>query len=108
MKLMKRKWKGRKNTKGNMFYNCPYQHVLQVTKAKYEGDILLLPSDVSSSTCTKICHKPAPALRIHGSLLKEDIVYKLSVFATLLLPHSFMVEHRRWVPAVISSATNIT
>lgn len=40
MKLMKRKWKERKTTKGNTFYNCPYQHMLQVTKAKYKGVII--------------------------------------------------------------------
>lgn len=86
MKLMKRKWKERKTTKGNTFYNCPYQHMLQVTKAKYKGVILLLPTDLLSSTCPKICYEPASDLRIHGSSLKEDIVGKLSVFSALLLP----------------------
>lgn len=42
-----KKVNGRKEkTEGNTFYSSLYQHMLQVTKAKYEGDILLLPSDL--------------------------------------------------------------
>lgn len=42
----KRKWKEGKATEGNTFYRSLYQHMLQVTKTKYEGDILLLPTDL--------------------------------------------------------------
>lgn len=42
----KRKWKEGKATEGNTFYSSLYQHMLQVTKTKYEGDILLLPTDL--------------------------------------------------------------
>jgi len=71
MKLMKRKWKGRNTQKGNVFYNCLYQHILWMSKAKYGGDILLPPSELLSSTCTKICHKSASDPRIHGSYWKK-------------------------------------
>lgn len=59
--------------------------MLQLTKAKYEGDILLLPSELLSSACTKVYFKTASDLKIHGNLLKEDTVYKLSGSAVLLL-----------------------
>lgn len=99
----KENWREEKSQKG-MFYNCPYQQMLQTTKVKYEGDLLLLPSGLLSSTCTRICHKPACDLRTQGMLLKEDTVCKLSVSAAFLLSHSSMVEYKYWVPAILSSA----
>lgn len=60
--------------------------MLQVTEARYEDDIFVLPNDLLSSTCTKVCYEPASDQRIHGSLLKEDTACKVSVFAALLLP----------------------
>lgn len=91
---------GRKTTEGNSFYCSLYQHMLQVTKAKYEGDILLLPSDLLPSTLTKICYKPASDLRIQSrkQCLKAECLCISSPF--------FMMKYRCCVPTINDSTTN--
>lgn len=49
MKRIKGNGRKEKTTEGNTFYSSLYQHMLQVTRTRYEGDILLLPTDLAIS-----------------------------------------------------------
>lgn len=100
VKLITRKWK--EKPEGNTSYSSLYQHMLQVTKTKYEDDILLLLSDLLPSTCTKIRFEPASDLRIHSRkhFLKVECLCISSPF------FFFIVEYRYCVPIINYSTTN--